>query len=124
MREVLVFTLLGGLGWSQPLVIKRVTVIDATGKAAQPDMTVVMEGDRIAAVTPWKKAKLPKNAQVVDGMGKFLIPGLWDMHAHNATNARFTWSYALYLANGVVGVRDMNGPSDANAWREQQGNLR
>jgi imidazolonepropionase-like amidohydrolase len=119
MRLVLAFTLLCAFAWSQPLVIKRVTVIDATGKAAQPDMTVVVEGDHIAAVSPWKKAKVPKNAQVVDGAGKFLIPGLWDMHAHGASDGRAAQSYPLYLANGVVGVRDMWGPSDANAWRTQ-----
>jgi imidazolonepropionase-like amidohydrolase len=111
------FTLLGGIAWSQPLVIQRVTVIDATDRAAQPDMTIVIVGDRIAAVSPWKKTKVPKNAQVVDGAGKFLIPGLWDMHVHGAADARSPWSHLLFLANGVVGVRDMGGPSDAHAWR-------
>jgi imidazolonepropionase-like amidohydrolase len=78
---------LGRLALAQSLVIKRVTAIDATGRPAQPDMTVVIERDRIAAVTPWKKAKIPKGAQVVDGTGKFLTPGLWDMHVHG-TDAR------------------------------------
>lgn len=90
--------LLGQLAWTQPLVIKRVTVIDATGKPAQPDMTVVIAGDHIAAVSPWKKAKIPKGAQVVDGTAKFLIPGLWDMHVHGAVDSRAIWSYPLYLA--------------------------
>jgi imidazolonepropionase-like amidohydrolase len=111
------FVLFGGLASSQPLAIKRVTVIDATDRAAQPDMTVVIVGDRIAAVGPSKKTKVPKNAQVVDGAGKFLIPGLWDMHVHGAADARSAWSYPLFLANGVVGVREMFGPSDARAWR-------
>jgi imidazolonepropionase-like amidohydrolase len=108
---------------AQTLAIQHVTVIDATGKPAQPDLTVVIEGGRIAAVTPSRQAKNPKGAQVVDGMGKFLIPGLWDMHAHYLTDTfphegiAFWWSYGLYLANGVVGVRDMWGPEDANAWR-------
>jgi len=108
---------------AQSLVIQRVTVIDATGKPAQPDLTVVIEGGRIASVTPSRQAKIPKGAQIVDGMGRFLIPGLWDMHAHDLTDTfpheglPFWWSYGLYLANGVVGVRDMWGPEDANAWR-------
>ncbi len=117
---VLLFALFGGLAWSQSLVIKRVTVIDATDRAAQPDVTVVITGDRIAAVSPWKKAKVPKNAQVVDGAGKFLIPGLWDMHVHGAADARSPWSHLLFLANGVVGVREMAGPPDAHAWRARQ----
>jgi imidazolonepropionase-like amidohydrolase len=101
---------------SQTLAIQHVTVIDATGKPAQQDMTVVVERDRIAAVTPSKRAKIPKNAQLLDGSSKFLIPGLWDMHVHGTATP---WSYGLYLANGVVGVREMWGPEDANAWRTQ-----
>jgi imidazolonepropionase-like amidohydrolase len=101
---------------SQSLAIQHVTVIDATGKPAQSDMTVVVERDRIAAVTPSKKTKVPQNTQTLDGSGKFLIPGLWDMHVHGTETP---WSYGLYLANGVVGVRDMFGPEDANAWRQQ-----
>jgi imidazolonepropionase-like amidohydrolase len=102
---------------SHSLAIQHVTVIDATGKPAQPDMTVVLDRDRIEAVTPSKKATIPKNAQILDGSGKFLIPGLWDMHVHGTETP---WSYGLYLANGVVGVRDMWGPEDANAWRAKQ----
>src|ERR1044072_9050480 len=67
MRLVLLFSLLlGQLVWAQPLVIKRVTVIDATGGPSQPDMTVVISANRIVAVSPSKKAKLPTDAQVVD----------------------------------------------------------
>jgi hypothetical protein len=114
MRLVLLFSLLlGQLVWAQALVIKRVTVIDATGKPAQPDMTVVIAADRIVTVSPWKKAKIPKDAHVVDGSGKFLIPGLWDMHMHHFPSNRAAQYDLLYLANGVLGVREMFGPSNA-----------
>jgi imidazolonepropionase-like amidohydrolase len=119
MRLALLLNLLGSLALSQSLVIRRVTVIDATDHAAQPDMTVVVVGDRIAAVSPSKKTKTPANGRVVDGRGKFLIPGLWDMHAHGASDDRAPWSHLLFLVNGVVGVRDMAGPPDAHAWRIQ-----
>jgi len=76
------FTLFCSCAWSQSLVIEHVTVIDATGHAAQPDRTVIVDRDRIVAVVPSKKAHIPKHAQIVDGVGKFLIPGLWDMHVH------------------------------------------
>ena len=85
------------------------TVIDATGRDPEPDMTVIVEGDRIVAVGPWRKTHIPRKAVVVDGTGKFLIPGLWDMHVHGASDARAPWSHLLFLANGVVGVRDMSG---------------
>ena len=107
-------------GWPQSLVIKHVTTIDGTSQPPEPDMTVVIEGDRIVAVRPWKKTHIPKNATIVDGTGKFLIPGLWDMHVHGASDARAPWSHLLFLANGVVGVRDMSGPPDAHAWRATQ----
>jgi hypothetical protein len=83
-------------------------------------MTVDIEGDHIVAVSPSKKAHIPKNATIVDGTGKFLIPGLWDMHVHGASDSRAPWSHLLFVANGVVGVRDMSGPPDAHAWRATQ----
>jgi imidazolonepropionase-like amidohydrolase len=127
MRALCVFlsTLLCSLAWADSLVIQRVTVIDATGKPAQPGMTVVVEQDQIAAIGSWKKVKAPTGSQIVDGRGKFLIPGLWDMHVHAfATESGGkpggkTWMYPLYLVNGIVGVRVMWGPEDANAWRAQ-----
>jgi imidazolonepropionase-like amidohydrolase len=123
---ILLLALCGVCGWGQSLagrrvtVIEHVTVIDATGHAAQPDSTVVIDRDRIVAVVPWKKAHIPKNAQIVDGAGKFLIPGLWDMHVHGASDARAPWSHLLFVANGVVGARDMSGPPDAHVWRAAQ----
>ena len=120
LHLILLFTLFGACCWSQSLAIKRVTVISATGRDPEPDMTVIADGDRIVAVGPWKKTHIPSNAIVVDGTGKFLIPGLWDMHVHGASDARAPWSHLLFLANGVVGVRDMSGPPDAHAWRAAQ----
>jgi len=112
---ILLSILLSPLAWAGSLVIRGVTVIDATGKPPQADMTVVVERDRITAIGPSNKLKIPAGSQVLDGKGKFLIPGLWDMHVHGYASE--TWSYPLYLANGVVGVREMWGPEDANAWR-------
>ena len=122
---VLLSILLSPLAWAGPLVIRRVTVIDATGKPAQPGMTVVIEQDRIVSIGPWKKINVPAGAQIVDGRGKFLIPGLWDMHAHGyfpdpgAAAEGDTWMAPLHLANGVVGVRAMAGPENASEWRVQ-----
>jgi imidazolonepropionase-like amidohydrolase len=116
----LFFVLLSGLGWCQSLVIKQVNVIDAIGGDAKPDYSVVISGDRITFVGPAKSAKIPANAQIVDGTGKFLIPGLWDMHVHGAADGRSAWTYPLFLANGVVGVREMFGPPDAREWRARQ----
>jgi imidazolonepropionase-like amidohydrolase len=120
LQLIFLLVLCAGWGRSQSLAIKNVTVIDATGSAPEPGMTVILEGDRITEISPSKKAHVPKNAVVVDGAGKFLIPGLWDMHAHGTADGSAPWTHLLYLANGVVGVRDMFGPPDAHAWRAAQ----
>jgi len=117
---ILLLALCGVCGWGQSLAIEHVTVIDATGHAAQPDSTVVIDLDRIVAVVSGEKTHILKNAQIVDGTGKFLIPGLWDMHVHGASDARAPWSQLLFVANGVVGVRDMSGPPNARMWRAAQ----
>ncbi len=94
-----------------PIAITNVTVIDTTGGPAKPNMTVVIEGDRIAAVGAAGGTAVPKGARVVDGKGKFLIPGLWDMHIHTFFG---DWvpggkevTLPLFIANGITGVRDM-----------------
>jgi imidazolonepropionase-like amidohydrolase len=100
------------------LVLQHVGIIDGTGRAAQPEQTVVIVGSRIAAIGPVARVKFDKSAKVIDARGKFLIPGLWDMHVHLAgVSADPAWSkdvlLPLLLANGVTGVRDMGG--DLNA---------
>jgi imidazolonepropionase-like amidohydrolase len=96
---------------SQSLVVRNVTLIDGTGAAAQPGTTVVVTGNRITGVGG--NAAVPAGAQVVDGTGKFLIPGLWDMHLHLRGDSRVprftTFGEVLLVANGVTGVRLMAG---------------
>jgi urease alpha subunit len=86
------------------LVLTHVTVIDATGAAAKPDMSVVISGGRIVGLGKAGRVRLPKDALVVNASGKFLIPGLWDMHVHEWNKEVF---FPLFIANGVTGVRDM-----------------
>ena len=96
---------------SQALVLRNVTLIDGTGGAAGPGMTVVVTGNRITAVG--RNAAAPAGAQVVDGTGKFLIPGLWDMHLHLRGDSRVprftTYGEVLLIANGVTSARVMAG---------------
>jgi len=99
----------------RPLVLTHVTVIDATGAPAQPDRTVVIRGDRISEIGPAATLRPPQDAQVVDGTGKFLIPGLWDMHVH-WYNKDF---FSLFIANGVTGIRVMWGGPFHQQWRQE-----
>ena len=98
-----------------PLVLAHVTVIDVAGGPSKPDMTVVIRGDRISDIGKAGEILPPPDATVVDASGKFLIPGLWDMHVHWYNRDSFT----LFTANGVTGVREMFGNSDLLRWRDQ-----
>ena len=92
------------------VAITHVSVIDTTGGSVQADQTVVIKDGRIVAVGKSADASVPAGAEIVDGSAKFLIPGLWDMHAHiAAANRAGAQEYLnLYLANGITGVREMH----------------
>ena len=117
MKKVLTALLLISVAlsaaWSQTtvaqntLVISDVTVIDATGAPAKPHMTVIITGDRITRIAKTSEVAIPKNAQVIDVKGKFLIPGLWDMHVHTVVENLPERYFPMFIANGVTGVRDM-----------------
>jgi imidazolonepropionase-like amidohydrolase len=100
------------------LAITHVTLIDGTGAAPQPDMTVLLVRDRIAAITSSDAAAdLPRHATIVDGRGKFLIPGLADMHVHltgaGEPDGSRKFMIPLLLENGITSVRDMGGYLDS-----------
>ena len=99
MKEILTFlliVLLPSLLVSQvnqtvqnrSVVFNQVTVIDVTGAPSKSGMTVIITGNRIAAVSKSGKVKIPKDAQIIDASGKFMIPGLWDMHVHSLFEGR------------------------------------
>lgn len=93
---------------TRSLAITRVSVVDVINGRIVPNSIVTIRGETIASVA--QNGALPADAQVVDGQGKFLIPGLWDMHAHIQGNDK-TW-LPLYIANGVTGIRDMGADLD------------
>jgi imidazolonepropionase-like amidohydrolase len=95
------------------LAVTHVTVIDATGALPQSDMTLLIADQRIAAFGPSAAMAIPRGAKTLDATGKFLIPGLADMHVH-LTGAREPSGtreiiIPLLLANGITTVRDMGG---------------
>jgi len=106
---------LGACSSSHPttIAVTHVTVIDATGAAPQPESAVVVSDGRISAVGPTGRIAIPPDAKVVNGSGKFLIPGLADMHIHLTGAGEPTGSrefiIPLLVANGITTVRDMGG---------------
>jgi Amidohydrolase family len=102
---------------SKPLEITDVTVIDTTGAPAKTGQTIAVEGNRISQVGDAKKVHAPKGAQVVNARGLYVIPGLWDMHVHVWETDR---TFPLFIANGVLGLRNMGGHLDElKRWRAQ-----
>ena len=82
-------------------------MIDVATGATHHDNTVLINGNRITYVGPAADAKIPGSARVIDGRGKFLIPGLWDMHVHAFVYVFSDFAGPLMIANGVTGARDM-----------------
>jgi len=122
----LAFTSVAGSAQSSPpLIIQNVTVIDATGSPAQLHRTVIVQDGKIAGIYPGKRFHFPKGTPLhIDGSGKFLIPGLWDMHVHTVFGDWFPHgkdiALPLFIANGVTGVRDMGGELDVlQQWRKE-----
>lgn len=111
-------------GPAHPLALTHVTVIDVSGAPPLSDMTVVIEDKHIAALGKSAEVQPPQGAKVVAAKGKYLIPGLWDMHVHTAfgdwlpANERVT--LPLFVANGITGVRDMGSDLEVvKRWRTQ-----
>lgn len=89
-----------------------VTVVDVVSGALHPNTTVIVQGTRIVAVGP-PAAEVPSGARVIDGNGRYLIPGLWDMHSHVLWSPEAMQTFLpLYVAHGVTGIRDMGGRLD------------
>ena len=87
--------------------IENVTVIDAA-QGVRENQTVIINGDQIVSVSDADAA--PDVTEVIDGSGKYLIPGLWDMHVHLTYDAAFTAAMpALFLQYGITSVRDTGG---------------
>lgn len=91
---------------SSQLAITHVTILDVRDGSTKADMTVLISGNRISVVGSSKDTPLPKAAHVVDGQGRYLIPGLWDMHVHTDGDSH---TLRTLLASGITGVRDMGG---------------
>lgn len=94
-------------GRTDVLAIVGASVLQDPMLDPMEDGTVVVRGGRISALGPRRSIQVPEDARVVSGEGKWLIPGLWDMHVHLTDATEL--AMPVLLANGVTGVRDMGG---------------
>ena len=104
--------------------ITNVTVIPMHRDTVLRDMTVIVRDGRIAAVEPARRARVPAGAARIDGRGKYLIPGLADMHTHLFSDEQVHDSagpaeLGVMVANGLTTVRLMIGTPEHLALRRE-----
>ena len=88
--------------------IINTNIIDVELGKVDQEMSLVIQDNLIIELGKAKTIQVPKNATIIDGKDKFLIPGLWDMHAHTSSNSITRQvAYPLLIANGITGIRDM-----------------
>jgi hypothetical protein len=99
------------------MVIDGVTIVDTHDGRLTPNRELVLAGGKIARIVPAGTVKATGDALFVDGRGKFAVPGYMDMHAHPLDAPDAADSYALMIANGVTGFRQMSGSPEMLAHR-------
>jgi len=98
---------------ARDIAIVGASIIDVVAGKSIADQTIIVRGPHILSIGARRETSVPPGALVVDGTGKYVMPGLWDMHGHLFQNAghpgtdEHRTQFPLYLANGVTGVRDM-----------------
>src|SRR5712692_2989432 len=111
------------------LIIRNVTVIDGTGADPAPGVDVVIRDGVFAAVGPGAgNGQAGAGAAVLDGDGRFLVPGLWESHTHlrhvlkatdEESQAALDETLGAYLGRGITSVVDLGGRIDVyNRLRE------
>lgn len=97
----------------------NVNVVPMDTEKALENQTVIVEGDRITAIGPVDDVQVPNDAEVIEGNGAYLMPGLADMHTHLTLRDPDSRQLVLYLAEGTTTVRSMNGSQTELQWKEQ-----
>src|ERR1700751_578290 len=88
---------------SSDIAFTHVAVVDVLNGQIEPDMTVLISHQEISEVGSSKVVRVPKQVRSIDARGKYLIPGLWDMHVHSLWDSkRPATFFPLFLANGVT----------------------
>lgn len=92
-------------------VIRNASVFDSERGVMRPRTSVVVSGQRIVAVGPADSVATPRGAQVIDATGRFLVPGMWDMHTHFQVASQNA-GIIRQLAGGITTIRDLAADTD------------
>ena len=108
----LVFALLAAVSMAraETLAITDVQVVDVASGRTRPAQTVLVEDGEIRAVGDSRRIRVPERARRIDGNGRFLVPGFWDMGSYvlDAKTKAVPGAFELMVAHGVIGTRDIN----------------
>jgi imidazolonepropionase-like amidohydrolase len=102
----------------QAIAFVEVNVVPMDSERVLEQQTVIVRDDKIVEIGPASAVPVPSDAVPIDGRGKYLMPGLADMHVHSALFQRKS-DLLTYVANGVTTIRDMWGNTNGLEWREQ-----
>ena len=97
------------VGAQAPVVITNTSIVDVETGQVRDGQSIRVEGTRIREIAPAGRMRVPSGARVVDGTGRFVIPGLWDMHVHATGFGIDRLFQPVLVANGVTGMREMWG---------------
>jgi imidazolonepropionase-like amidohydrolase len=104
------------LAAAPPIVIRNVAVVDVAAGKVIPQQTVVIRGERIAWRGPTRGVAVPRGALVVNGAGKYLLPGLWDMQVRLGPEGK---NLARFLDLGITGISETGGDARVARWRSE-----
>ena len=107
-----------GIYSQRTVLIRNVNVVNVEKGIVVKDMHVLIKDSLVAEISDDKQRKnFPVADTVIDGKGKYLIPGLWDMHTHAFAADQM---FFLLVANGITGIRDMfDDIRNINQWRNR-----
>ncbi|KAB8037731.1 amidohydrolase family protein [Silvanigrella paludirubra] len=95
-----------------------VTIVDVESGKLKPNSWVLIKDNKIINIGSKNNLVIPKKSKIINTKGKYLIPGLWDMHVHILDSQKI--AFPSFIANGVVGVRDMSASFEQiEMWKEE-----
>lgn len=108
-----------GVVFEGAICIQNITTIDPT-EGQKENQTVIIKDGKILKIAPTAELKLSPSNQIIDGGGKYMIPGLWDSHVHFAyIEALAPRMFDMFLTYGITGVRDTGGEiSFVRQWKD------
>ncbi|WP_285761395.1 amidohydrolase family protein [Nocardiopsis ansamitocini] len=103
-----------------PVRIDDVTVVDPLDGTLAAGMSILVRGGQVESVVPTETVRAERGVRVVAGAGRFAVPGFNDMHTHALQADRPALALATMLAEGVTGMRQMEGSAEMLRHRAEQ----